>query len=216
MKNLLNKPIHQEISDLIREGNLIKLSQIIEENPQYLEFEALGGWLNYASKHGTLEMVKYLIDKGLDVNKGDFEGVAPLCSAASGGHYDVVEYLLDHGAAIDISASVRNPLFAAITESIKDKMNKTWAPPTGEAPAIIRLLLERGIDAMHRYNTKTMKNMDAVAFAMMMGARECARIIALWNCNGDEAAAEAAMAEGWEISHRNTKPVPKGEQVKPS
>ena len=86
----------------------------------------------------------------------------------------------------------------------------------GEAAQIVRLLLERGIDSKVRYNTATMKNMDAVAFAMMMGARAMARIIALWNEGGDVTKAEAAMEEGWQIALANTKPVPAGEQVAPS
>jgi uncharacterized protein len=209
-------PIHQQISATIRNHNFALFKTIIENNPEYLNFQGLGGWLNYASRDGVLDIIQYLLDQGLDINEGDSEGVAPLCSAAFGGHYEIVKYLLDHGAKIDVSASVRNPLFAVITESVKQSMNRSWGPSTGEAPQIVRLLLERGIDSSVRYNSKTMKNMDAVAFATMMGAHDLAYIIALWNADGDETKVEAALEAARGISHSNTKPVPPGEQVAPS
>jgi uncharacterized protein len=216
MNRFSTKPVHQQISASIREQDFKLFCSLVETHPEFLEFDGLGGWLNYAADEGVLDIVKYLLSKGLDINKGDFEGVAPLCSAASGGHYETVTYLLDHGAKIDVSASVRNPLFAVITESVKQSMNRTWGPSTGEAPQIVRLLLERGLDSTVRYNTKTMKDMDAVAFATMMGAHDLAYIIALWNAKGDETEAQAALEDGRQVSHANVTPVPPDEQVAPS
>ncbi len=128
-----------------------------------------------------------------------------LSQAASKGRFNIAKYLLDKGALIDTSSSIRNPLFAAISGSMH--INAAFPPPTGEAPQITRLLLEHGIDSTVRYDSDTMKNMDAVAFAMMMGARELARMIALWNANGDEQAAQVAMDQGLFIAHQNTVPV---------
>jgi uncharacterized protein len=217
MNSTANKSIHTLVAEAVRSGDVLQINALFQMRPDCVDDGLLGGWLNYAAHEGNCLVVKYLIDRGFDINEGDkYENVGPLTNACSGGHYEIVKYLLDHGAKIDVSASVRNPLFAIIIESVKQSMNRSWGPSTGEAPQIVRLLLERGLDSTVRYNSKTMKNMDAVAFATMMGAHDLAHIIALWNAGGDETKAEGALEEARQVSHANTKPVPPGEQVAPS
>ena len=47
-------------------------------------------------RHGTCkEIVKYLIEKGADVNLKDSDGWTPLHLAALYGHKEIVEYLVD-------------------------------------------------------------------------------------------------------------------------
>ena len=58
--------------------------------------------------------------------------------------------------------------------------NPLFARIVGRSPEVAYLLLERGIDTRVRYNTETMKNMDAVAFAMMWG-----RVAALLQSGAD-------------------------------
>jgi hypothetical protein len=48
-----------------------------------------------------------------------------------------------------------------------------------------------------------MEDMDAVAFALMRGEKECAEIIALWNANGDEDAAKIALNNADQIAEEN-------------
>jgi Ankyrin repeats (3 copies) len=203
--------------DYIDKEDLKEISNMLKKYPNlstsFTAFRGVGV-LQYASENSKIDVVKCLVDNGCDVNfPARWDGDNSLTGACNGGHYDIVEYLLDHGAAMDVSTSVRNPLFAAITESVKESMNKTWGPSTGEAPRIVRLLLERGIDSKVSYNTRTMKNMDAVAFSVMMGAHDLAHIIALWNAGGDKTAAQTVMAKGLHIAKLNTKPVPTGEHV---
>jgi hypothetical protein len=99
----------------------------------------------------------------------------------------VVAFLLDSGAILDTDASVRNPLFASIV---------------GRSPSIAHVLLKRGINSRARYTTSTMQDMDATAFALMRGEHECARVIALWNANGDGEAAAAALIAADQIATR--------------
>lgn len=184
-----------KLAAAIREGGVDEVARLLGEHPvQKSVWTPFGGqtWLGYAAWVGQMDVVKTLIDAGLNMNDGDrWDGTNALDSAISGGHREVAEYLLDNGAAMDVSASVRNPLFAATV---------------AKAPDIVALLLRRGVDSTIRYDSPTMKNMDAVAFAMMQGEREIARMIALHNSGGDEAGAEAAMAEGLRIAHDNTQP----------
>lgn len=185
------------LADAIEARDLDQVKIVLAENREHIfHYTPFAGatWLHFAASEGATSIVEFLIDQGLDVNVGDHrDGRSPLADAAFGGHLDVVRLLLNRGAILDTSSSVRNPLFAAISGSIH--INASWAPPTGEAPGIVSLLLEQGIDSRVRYNSPTMKNMDAISFAIQMGASELGRMVALWNANGDEDAANEALRE---------------------
>ena len=58
------------------------------------------GWtaLHYAAVNGDLELVKYLIRHGANINKATAEGSSPLFLANLGGHDDVVKILRNAGA----------------------------------------------------------------------------------------------------------------------
>jgi ankyrin repeat protein len=118
----------------------------------------LGRGCNVAASFGQLEIVRELVKRGMDVNaRGDIAGGNALHSAAADSHYEVVKYLLDAGAEMDVSEPERNPLFVAIIENDIE---------TG------RLLIERGIDTKVSYSGDLMDNMDALAFAKERGAQE--------------------------------------------
>ena len=172
--------------------NANDLFALINANPgQTTLFTPIGAqtWLGYAAQLGKLESVKALLEIGIDVNLGDKrDGSRPICSAACGDNFEVVKHLLDSGAELDTSTSLRNALFAAIV---------------GRSPRITKLLLEVGIDSKVRYNTDTMSDMDAVAFASMRGESECAHIVALWNADGNEEEAQLALSEGRVIGKHN-------------
>ena len=187
-----SQSIPKQIADAIASENCEAIRRLFKENPEQVGWRTPFGaqtWLGYAAQIGKLNSAKELIAAGVDANWGDKrENRKPLCSAASNNHYDVAEYLLGVGADMDTSISVRNPLFAAIV---------------GRSPEIVRLLLESGIDGSVRYDSETMKDMDAVAFALMRGETECARAIALWNSSGNEKTAELDLHQADLIAERN-------------
>jgi ankyrin repeat protein len=51
-----------------------------------------------ASSKGKVEVARFLIGQGVDVNARDNNSWAPLHFAAQDGHLDVVQPLLDHSA----------------------------------------------------------------------------------------------------------------------
>ena len=183
--------IFPKISTAIRNGEATYLLDLMHSHPDQLYFVtpfAGGSWLHFAASEGNLEIVKILIDLGMSPNiLGAQESDLPLDCAASSGNLEIARYLLDQGSRIDTSASVRNPLFGAII---------------GRSPEIVRLLLERGIDATVRYTSPTMDNLDATAFALSRGEPEIARIIALHNANGDAEKADALLVEAQGIAAR--------------
>lgn len=186
------KSLAASIIDAINDQDVEQLDNLFSENPEQLDVQTfMGGqtWIGYASQKGKLRTIEKLFGMGADINIGDSHyGSKPICSAADNGHFEIAKYLIDHGSDLDVDASVRNPLFAAVV---------------GRSPEIVRLLLDAGIDATVRYNSPTMTNMDAVAFALMRGENECARLIAHWNAKGDNAAAQQALAEADAIADKN-------------
>eukprot|EP00919_Chromeraceae_sp_WS-2016_P064169 GHVR01151800.1.p1 GENE.GHVR01151800.1~~GHVR01151800.1.p1 ORF type:complete len:107 (+),score=8.97 GHVR01151800.1:2001-2321(+) len=51
--------------------------------------------------HGHLELVKFFIGKGANVNARDNNRVTPLIWASEEGHLDVVKFLIEKGAEIN-------------------------------------------------------------------------------------------------------------------
>jgi hypothetical protein len=160
------------------------------------------GWLHLAADNNNVSALKYLLSAGWNVDETDTRNEhTAIDVAARAGHLSAVKCLLDAGASMDTRTSLANPLFGAISGSVH--VNATFAPPTGEAPAIVRLLLERGIDATACYNTRSMVDMDAAAFAWMMGARDLAFLI-LDHIYGDDAWTKYwALLEAREVSFGN-------------
>jgi len=191
-----------QIITAIKAEDADALTRLMAENPEQLNMQTfMGGqtWLGYAAQVGKLGAIKALAAIGADIQKGDREGARPLVSACSFGNVPVAAWLIAEGSLMDTDLSVKNPLFAAIT---------------GRSPACVRLLLDAGIDAGARYNSRTMKEMDAVAFALMRGEQQCAEMIAAHLAGGDAERAAELLAAADRIADLNAygpkgKPKPK-------
>ncbi len=148
----------------IRAGDDHEFFRLLDDNPEQLAASTVfGTWLHVAADYGRIEIVKFLKEKGMDINIRD--GVAegtPLNLAASGGHDDIVDFLLMNDAFLDTDDPVRNPLFGAIYKG---------------SPTIVRKLLNAGIDSRVSYTGESMKDMDAIAFAEERGELEIASLI---------------------------------------
>lgn len=185
------------IIEAIDSENCESIKQIFTENPGQKSAHTFFGaqtWLGYAAMEGKLNSVKALIEIGVDVNAGDArDNIMPISCAADSDKFQVVKYLLEKGAELDVSSSVRNPLFAAIV---------------GRSPRTVQLLLDAGIDSKVRYNSETMRDMDAVAFALMRGEQECANLIALWNADGNKETALTVMEKARITAAQNANKTP--------
>lgn len=159
-----NKQIAKEVRSAIKSSNTEKVAQLISSNPGVLNMMTpFGTWLHDAASRGNLEIVKKLVELGLDFNTlGGIYGGGALNEAASEGHFDVVRYLLSCGADLDISEPERNPLFGAISNG---------------SPEIAELLIESGIDTNVKYSGESMREMDALAFAKEQGQKEIIKLL---------------------------------------
>jgi ankyrin repeat protein len=104
------------------------------KSPQYASDEGgyCGTALHSASFEGHLQVVRYLLRQGVDVNARNCGNSTSLILASWNGHLDVVRCLLDHGADLDLRDKFDNtPLMLAVFYGRVD---------------IIRLLLEHNAD----------------------------------------------------------------------
>ena len=113
--------------------------------------------LMLASLKGLLGVVVKLIERGADVNK---PGWAPLHYAATKGHLEVMNVLLEHHAYIDAaSPNGSTPLMMAAMYG---------------TPSAVKLLLEAGADP----SLKNIQGMTAIDFAQRDKRLDSAEIIA--------------------------------------
>ena len=156
--------IAKDIRGAIKSGQLETLKNSLEKESEMLTWlTPFGTWLHIAAAHGHLEMIKYLINAGIDANaQGGTFSTNALERAATKGHLDIVEYLINQNVEIDTSEPDRNPLFAAIYGGHLD---------------IVKYLVQNGIDITVKYTGDTMKDMGAYEFAIERGQTEIAEYL---------------------------------------
>jgi ankyrin repeat protein len=155
---------HRSIRSAIQGGRTAEALALLEDESRLRMMTPFGSWIHVAAKVGNLEIVKALVDLGLDVNqRGGTFGGAAIKLAASYGHLEVVRFLLQAGSELDVSEPERNPLFGAIHGGHID---------------IVRFLVEAGIDYRVRYTGSSMQEMDALAFARERGQTDIAAFLA--------------------------------------
>ena len=130
----------------------------VEENNNLInDVTPYGTMLSVACRKGKYEIVKYLIEKGCDVNLGGGLEASPLVEASLRGYSEIVELLLANGAELDVSSFEANPLFAAISN---------------EHDEIAIKLIDHGIDITAKYDIGEIENCDALEYARQYGLTE--------------------------------------------
>ncbi|PMC35755.1 hypothetical protein CJ195_18430 [Bacillus sp. UMB0899] len=158
------KSLNKAIRSAIKLGDLKEVQELIGDDKEILNtMTAFGTWLHVAAKQGHFEIVKFLIDKGIDIDArgGTFDASA-LNLAAGAGQLEIVKYLIESGAELDESLAKRNPLFGAIYGGHKE---------------VVELLVDSGIDISVRYTGESMKDMDAYEYAREFGQTEIAEYL---------------------------------------
>ena len=157
---------YKQIRKSIKNGDLSEVNRLVGEDESLLHLDTpFGTWLHIAATHGKLDIVKWLVSQGIDVNlRGSTIEGRPLDEAASNGHFDIANFLIKSGATLDVSDSVRNPLFAAIVGGLSNSHTK-----------VAKLLIDNGIDTSKRY--ANLDNMNALEYAREWGRLDIVKIL---------------------------------------
>ncbi|GHT38146.1 hypothetical protein FACS189427_12040 [Planctomycetales bacterium] len=109
------------IWDAIKIGNLDAVKNCIENNPSVLQQKNDKDLcpLHCAAQSAFLEVVKYLVEHGADVNVKSQYCQTPLHIAAVFGNLKVVKYLIEYGADVNVKDTYwyLTPLHAAVNNS---------------------------------------------------------------------------------------------------
>ncbi|HFU7058131.1 ankyrin repeat domain-containing protein [Bacillus thuringiensis] len=158
------KNVNREIRNAIKIGDINKVKQLIGNDTKLINTKtSFGTWLHIAAKKGNLDIVKFLVQEGIDIDArgGTFDSSA-LNLAAGSGYLDIVKHLVKAGAELDVSLAKRNPLFGAIYGGHKN---------------VVEFLVEKGIDISIRYTGENIKNMNAYEYAIEFGQTEIAEYL---------------------------------------
>ncbi|XP_032684367.1 acyl-CoA-binding domain-containing protein 6 [Odontomachus brunneus] len=94
------KDTEKTFLDWLKEGNEAKVREMVGKEPRLSEWMDDIGLLpiHWAADRGHVEILKFLVEQGADLNSLDLEEQTPLHYAACCGHVEAVRYLLSIGA----------------------------------------------------------------------------------------------------------------------
>ena len=108
---------------------------------------------NQAVQYGNMEMVKFFMDKGVDVNEHHHKlgngayWFPPLSLAAERGHYEMCKLLIENGADVmELSQNGATALFWAIA------LQYDWNLKESKYLELIRFLIQKGVDVNAQTN----------------------------------------------------------------
>ncbi|KAJ7583214.1 ankyrin repeat-containing domain protein [Mycena floridula] len=164
--NLLKEPQGQKLSAGMFRAVLYKSLALFK---QFVEWGAIlsapdmavvshGTVLSVAARSNHLEMVKFILDQGVDINamRNGVRG-GPLSAAAFYGHIEVVKYLIDKGADVNANNTILRDGVSGGLEVVKLLIDKgvnlevqgeaalqfssSWAADAD----VVKLLIEKGV-----------------------------------------------------------------------
>lgn len=115
---LIERGAHLDVFAAAATGRVDRLRALLDESPEQINAFAPDGFqpLGLACFFGQLEAARLLLARFADVNsasRNDMK-VMPLHSSTAGGHYEITEALLEHGADVNArQAGDFTPLHAA-------------------------------------------------------------------------------------------------------
>lgn len=139
-----------------------RVQELLNNDPSLLNSASPDGYspLGLASFFGQMETVKFLVEKGADINQSSTNGwqVSPLHSAVAARSLDIVTYLLENGAEVNaLQQHGFTPLHAAAQNGDAD---------------MIKLLLEHQADI----NATTASGETAMEIALKCNHTEAAHM----------------------------------------
>lgn len=139
-------------TEIVLEGTkaFSTLRKCVEECPECITYcDGDTTLLHTVARHGSSEMLEYIVQKGADVNYVTKERT-PICKAIIARKVDNVKKLIELGADINSSEPSRSPVLL----SIKDHDTE-----------ILEILIAAGADITYQYKSKDNPWWDALSYA---------------------------------------------------
>ena len=153
----------RKVHDAIRVGDIETVRSMISGGTVDVnEFDGITSFLHRAATYNQIEIAKFLIENGIDINMLDHTGTSALINAVIKGNLEMVKLLCESGAELDSSDPDNNALFCA----------GSW-----HQEEIAQYLVDMGIDIYKTYHIGDMENCDAYIWADKWGAIEISAIL---------------------------------------
>ena len=175
-KSFVNTQLKLQIGDRIMDSQLLDLrnemidncsvgdaAKFIANYESHPELHSVWPWLYTAASDGNVEVVRYLLAKGLNPNeRSKYSSKMPALKAAcSIGNSTIVEMLVASGACVDVDNIDDNALFSAIH---------------ARSLECVKLLVDAGID-IHKVYDLGHRHKNALAFAEEEGCTDIAKYL---------------------------------------
>jgi ankyrin repeat protein len=112
--------------------------------------EIRGHALTFAAVSGEIQVVRLLLEAGIDMNKEVEGGVSPLSAAITADHYDIAELLIEEGVELNRVDQVRGctPLqnIALLPAKDENESGQEYEKKKHERVRLAQLMLQRGAD----------------------------------------------------------------------
>ena len=141
----------RKVHNAIESGDIETVKEMISSGAVDVnEFDSISSFLHTAATFNQIEIAKFLIEKGIDVNMLNHTGLTALSRAVRKGNFEMVKLLCESGAKLDVSTSENNPLFYA---------------GSCHQEEIAQYLVDKGIDIYKTYHIGDKENCDAYSWA---------------------------------------------------
>lgn len=190
-----------QIHQFAASGDISSVMSIIDKNPKIVfskDDQYGAGPLSWAALNGQLKMIKYLLEKGANVNETNYGLSTPLELAASQGQTETIKFLLENGAKLD-SKNNKNgtPLYVAIISGhltaaevllnygadVKIKGNKGFTALhlvcLYNMPSLIEKIISLGVDV----NIKSDDGATSLHCAASLGNLQAVKLLLTFNAN---------------------------------
>ena len=191
----------EEIIEIIRQGNFKQIKKLVEsgldvntkfelgldENTKFESYDSIVIEAAYANQS---EIVRFLIEKGADIESKSIDGSTPLSWAITHNDADLVNYLCSKGADVNYSSDgikmLTQATYKGSTEMVKTLLENGANPNTGDAryvdPAFLCAAKDGHIEIVKlllKYKIKkyTAGNEDALAAACRYNQVEVVKLL---------------------------------------